>query len=419
MRKKIFAMGLCFMMAAAAVTGCSSGKKETEKATEAKTEAKAETTAATEADVSDVVIEDASEAAASVLEEASEVVADAVETALEETSEAAEGIQEEMSELFAAAEEMLSEADVVLEEESEALESALEEAPEVIAEAETGIAITDETEMAAVAVNPADFEFTTINEGVLTVGTSPDFAPYEFYHIDENGTPQMAGFDIALSQRIADDLGLELQIVPMDFDGILMELQNSNIDLGVSGFSPTPERAETFDFSDLYYMGGQAFCVRTEDKDKFAGYEDFKGLPVGAQTGSIQYGLAQENTSDANIIGLAKVTDIVSELISGKLEGAFIEKDVAIQYAKNYPELCVLWDVPYDSEGSAIAVKKGNEGLVDAVNAVIAASIADGSMADYIAEAQDLASDEGNVYEGQLDENGEVAAEETTEAATE
>ena len=254
--------------------------------------------------------------------------------------------------------------------------------------------------------------FTTINEGVLTVGTSPDFAPYEFYHIDENGDPQIAGFDIALAQRIADDLGLTLQIVPIDFDGILMELNNGNIDLGISGFSPSPERAEAFDFSDIYYLGGQAFCVRMDKKDAYADYAAFDGLPVGAQTGSIQYGLAQENTPNANIIGLAKVTDIVTELLNGKLEGAFIEKDVALQYAKTYPDLCVLWDVPYDSEGSAIAVRKGNEGLLNAVNGVIAAVLEDGSMNAYVTEAQSLAEDTENVYEGQLDENGEAPAEE-------
>ena len=248
----------------------------------------------------------------------------------------------------------------------------------------------------------------TVTEGKLKVATSPDFAPYEFYYINEDGTPELAGFDMAIAQRIADDLGLELEVVPMDFDGILMELQSGNVDLGIAGFSPSPERAEVFDFSDLYYMGGQSFCVNAANAEKYSSFEDFAGLPVGAQTGSIQYGLAEENTPDANIIGLAKVTDIVSELVSGKLEGAFIETAVAEQYAKNYPELCVAWDVEYDSEGSAIAVQKGNTALLEAVNGVIKTALEDGSMDKYIAEAGDLASDEANTYEGQLDAEGNV-----------
>ncbi len=278
------------------------------------------------------------------------------------------------------------------------------------------------TEAAASDEAAAPADITTIADGVLTVGTSPDFAPYEFYYIDESGNPQLAGFDIALAQRIADNLGLELKVVPMDFDGILMELQNGNIDLGISGFSPSPERAETFDFSDLYYMGGQSFVIRVADKDKYTDYAAFDGLPVGAQTGSIQMGLAEENTPNANIIGLPKVTDLINELLSGKLEGAFIETAVAEQYIKNYPDLMIAWEVPYDTEGSAIALKKGNDGLREAVNGVIKEVLADGSMDEYIATAQDQASDEGNVYEGMLDENGEVqesADEAATEAAAE
>ena len=252
-------------------------------------------------------------------------------------------------------------------------------------------------------------DFTTVNAGKLTVATSPDFAPYEFYHINADGTPELSGFDVALAKRIAEDLGLEVQFVPMDFDGILMELQSGNVDLGMAGFSPSPERADTFDFSDLYYKGGQSFVIRKADHDKYKDYAAFDKLPVGAQNGSIQMDLAKENTPNANIIGLAKVTDIVSELVSGKLEGGFIETAVAEQYIKNYPELEIAWDVPYDTEGSAIALKKGSD-LLPAVNAVINNALSDGSMDQYVADAQELASDEGNVYEGQLDADGKVAS---------
>ena len=289
-----------------------------------------------------------------------------------------------------------------------ATEAAATEAATTAAEETTAAAEESKADSASEGTAEIPTDFTTITPGKLTVGTSPDFAPYEFYHVN-NGTPELAGFDMALAQRIADDLGLELQVVTIDFDGILMELQNGNIDLGISGFSPSPERKETFDFSDLYYTGGQAFVIRKADVDKYKDFEAFKGLPVGAQNGSIQMGLAEKNTPDANIIGLTKVTDIISELVSGKLEGAFIETAVAEQYIKNYPELQIAWDVPYEAEGSAIALKKGSD-LAPAVNAVINNALSDGSMAEYIATAQDLASDEANVFEGQLDENGKAAA---------
>ena len=69
----------------------------------------------------------------------------------------------------------------------------------------------------------------TVNEGKLTMATSPDFAPYEFYAIDEHGEAVLAGFDIALAQYIADYLGLELEIIPMDFNGTITELGNKRV----------------------------------------------------------------------------------------------------------------------------------------------------------------------------------------------
>ncbi len=265
------------------------------------------------------------------------------------------------------------------------------------------------------ASSTAATEIKTVNPGKLTVATSPDFAPYEFYYIDDKGDAQLSGFDVALAGVIADKLGLELEMVPMDFDGILMELQSGNVDLGMAGFSPDPERAETFDFSDIYYMGGQSFCVTKDNLDKYKDYSDFDGKSVGAQTGSIQMDLANENTPNANIVGLAKVTDVINELLSGKLDGAFIETAVAECYAKNYPDLALAWDVPYDSKGSAIALQKGNDALLAAVNEIIAEVTTDGTMDQLVADANELAGNTESVYEGMLDENGEAV---TSEAAS-
>ena len=80
----------------------------------------------------------------------------------------------------------------------------------------------------------------TLTAGKLTMVTSPDFAPYEFYALDEAGTPTLAGFDVALAGYVADYLGLELEIVPMDFDGTIAELGTGKADIGMAGYSPTP-----------------------------------------------------------------------------------------------------------------------------------------------------------------------------------
>lgn len=256
---------------------------------------------------------------------------------------------------------------------------------------------------------PAAAEISTVVPGKLTVATSPDFAPYEFYALDENNDPQLAGFDVALAQYVADYLGLELDIIPMDFDGVLNELATGNVDLGMAGLSPDPARADAMDFSDIYYLGGQSFVCLQSNKDQFTSLEDTNKAEnsIGAQNGSIQYDLAVENTPDADIVSLTKVTDIIGDLLNDKLDGAFIETAVAENYAKNYPELVIVCDVPYDVAGSAIGVMKGNDSLMKGVNEAIAAALSDGSMDKFVAEANELSV--GNVYEGLLDENGKVA----------
>ena len=244
--------------------------------------------------------------------------------------------------------------------------------------------------------------------GKLTVATSPDFAPYEFYAIGEDGTPTLAGFDVALAGYIADYLGLELEMVTVDFDGVLTELQTKSADLGMAGLSPDPKRTSIMDFSDIYYEGGQSFVTVAGNEDLFPTLEDTNKAEysIGAQTGSIQLDLANENSPEADIVSLPKVTDIIAELLTGKLDGAYIETDVAKSYAQNYPDLAIILDVPYESEGSAVGVCKDNAELLAAVNEAIAAAKADGSLENFIAEAQELAA--GETYEGLLDENGQA-----------
>ena len=259
------------------------------------------------------------------------------------------------------------------------------------------------TEEPAKTEEPAAPELTTVTPGKLTVATSPDFAPYEFYAIDENGNANLAGFDMALAQYIADYLGLALEVVPMDFDGVLAEVTAGNVDLGMAGLSPDPERMEAMDFSDIYYMGGQSLVVTQANKDKWASLEELNdpSVSIGAQLASIQYDLAMENTPDADVVQLAKVTDVVSELLGGKLDAGYIETVVAESYAKNYPDLYIAFDVPYEVEGSAIGVVKGNEALLAGVNEAIAAALADGSMDDFVAQANEQAS--GEIIEGLVD----------------
>lgn len=252
-------------------------------------------------------------------------------------------------------------------------------------------------------------ELKTVTEGKLTVATSPDFAPYEFYVADDAGEYKIVGFDMALAQYIADKLGLELEVIPMDFDGTINELGSKKVDLGMAGYSPDPDREGLMNFSSVYYTGGQSFVCTKNTADKFPSLEAANNADytIGAQIGSIQAGLAKENTPDANIVELAKVTDIVADLLAGKMDGAFIETAVAETYAKNYPDLQVIYPVPYENEGSVIGVNKDNDALLAAVNLIIEEAVSDGTIDQFVADANELASGDHFILS-----DGEIVADE-------
>ncbi len=252
------------------------------------------------------------------------------------------------------------------------------------------------------------YNLTTVKEGYLTVATSPDYAPFEFYSLDEKGNPTLAGFDMDLAKYIADYLDLTLEIVPMDFDGTITELGNKKCDLSMAGYSPDPDRLIYMDFTDVYYTSEQALVTTTDKKDIITSTEianDSK-YKIGVQIGSIQAELAKEFTPNADIVELSKVTDIILELSTGKLDAAFIETPVVQAYSNTYNNLQIACVVPQDDNGSVIGVYKGNEELLKYVNEAINKCISEGTFAKYVANAVDLAA--GEKHEGLLDSDGNV-----------
>lgn len=252
------------------------------------------------------------------------------------------------------------------------------------------------------------YNLKTVKEGYLTVATSPDYAPFEFYSLDEKGKPTLVGFDMDLAKYVADYLGLTLELVPMDFDGTITELGNKKCDLSMAGYSLDPDRLIYMDFTDVYYTSEQVLVTTADKKDiitstEIANNPDYK---IGVQIGSIQADLAKEFTPNADIVELSKVTDIVMELSTGKLDAAFIETPVVQAYSNTYKNLEIACVIPQDDNGSVIGVYKGNADLLKYVNEAINKCISDGTFAQYVAKAVDLAA--GDIHQGLLDENGKV-----------
>ena len=222
-------------------------------------------------------------------------------------------------------------------------------------------------------------------QGYITVGTSPDYAPYEFY-INKEGKRQIVGSDIALAQAIADEIGVELRIQESDFNTVIANAQAGTIDFGISGFSYTKKRAEVVDFSASYARESdntswQALMIRTEDLDKYQIKEDFRlhNAKVGAQAASIQYEMAQTIVDDANIVQLADTTNVAAQLSTGDLDAFVCTSTQAFALTQTYTNITVLPQETfnmdpeniYNQTGAIFSKDPSYDSLEELVNQVI------------------------------------------------
>ena len=227
--------------------------------------------------------------------------------------------------------------------------------------------------------------------GKLVVGTSADYPPYEF-HTEIDGKDTIVGFDIDIAKYIADDLGVALEIVDMNFDNLLMSLANDEFDMVIAGLTKDEKRALTTDFSKPYLESKNLVLVRTADEAKYKNLEDLKGAKAGAQTGTIPYDRCVTYCGEATTTGLAKVQDLVMELKAGKIDVVMLDYMTVLTYADVNDDLSAVdVGIPSDGEGYSIAMKKGDAELVAYVDSVLDKLAADNKIEQFIVDAQKLA----------------------------
>ncbi|WP_121639046.1 transporter substrate-binding domain-containing protein [Virgibacillus sp. Bac330] len=201
---------------------------------------------------------------------------------------------------------------------------------------------------------------------VLKMATSADFPPFETRDPEGN----FEGFDIELGQMIAEELGYELEIEDMQFDGLIGALQADRVDMVMSGMSATEERKKNVDFSTEYHRSGESFLT-TKDSE-IETIDDLKGKTVGVQLGTIQEEgakkLAKEYGFEVKAVDKAGL--LPQELNANRIDVGYMDKTVAAGYVKEQ-DLKFFDDPTESSPGMGIAFPKGSE-LVEKVNDVLA-----------------------------------------------
>lgn len=210
----------------------------------------------------------------------------------------------------------------------------------------------------------------------ITFGTNPEFPPFEF--VTSNGVlGEFDGIDMAIAQRIGADNGMEVKMESMEFDSLLVALQNGQIDAVIAGMTATDERRETVDFSTPYYMATQVMIVK-EDSDfaTAADMADKRICVIQGYTGEVcvqEMGYTYE--------AFKKGTEAVMELVNGKCDVVVLDSATAQKYVSDNEGLKIVEDASaFESEEYAIAVQKGNTELLDKINASIEKMLADGTI---------------------------------------
>ena len=243
--------------------------------------------------------------------------------------------------------------------------------------------------------------------GELTIGTSPDYPPLEFYVLDENGNRQIAGSDITLAQAIADEIGVELNIRATDFNGVIANIQSGSVDMGISGFTFTEQRAEVMDFSEGYLqestLGYQGLMMQKDVAEKYDSIEEIADadLVLGAQGGSIQFELAANLTNEANIKQYGTLDVGLAALNEGDIDGMVVSTSSAEPMLRTFPNLMILPQEDFDLDPerlystNVIAFPKGEEyqSLIELSNKVIKENKENGNLEEWHTDAVNLSKD--------------------------
>ncbi len=243
--------------------------------------------------------------------------------------------------------------------------------------------------------------------GVLRVTTEPYFPPEEFIDPNKTGQDQYVGADMEFAKLIAERMGVELEIVPLEFGPVIASVAEGKYDLAISALAYTPERAEALEMSDGYHFtdesGTYGLLIRAEDKDNIKGPEDLADKTIVTQSGSLQEALANDQIPAYK--EFKKVSsmspDAFLSVQENKADAAIVACQNANLYIESNPD-CGLYVVEsfnfvIDEKfgGERIGAPKGEKELIEFVNAIVKEVNETGLYEQWFEEATEYAASLG------------------------
>ena len=216
--------------------------------------------------------------------------------------------------------------------------------------------------------------------GVIKVGTSADYPPFEF--VDTSGNK--AGFDIELMEEIAKQMGVTLEWVDMPFDSLIAGVQEGKIDASISAFNYTEERDQVVDFTDPYYNGEDAFTVAESFAGAINNPEDVAAYKVGVQTGTTQDGWLTDTLvggglmAEGNLYRYERADQVALDLKNGRIDVMMADYIPAKALAEQLGGLKIAYVGVVSSGPMNIVIPEGDTELAQEMNTIIKKLLAEG-----------------------------------------
>lgn len=235
-------------------------------------------------------------------------------------------------------------------------------------------------------------------KGVLTVYTEAGFPPYEFIYNNK-----LVGVDIAIMEKVAEKMGVELEITDVDFNSIIGAVQSGKVDCGAAGITINAERLESVDFS-IPYSSTEQYVIVSASNTSIATLEDLDGKKIGVQNGTTSDLLVDGLIKDGTIAGAtltpyntpalaAAALDKIDAVVTDKLTAQIITQNS--NTVKAFPLVRADGSAVAEVEEYGIAVGKGNSELVAVINEVLTEIMSDGTLDAWIEQYSAMATEVG------------------------
>ncbi|MCR5641156.1 MAG: transporter substrate-binding domain-containing protein [Lachnospiraceae bacterium] len=212
----------------------------------------------------------------------------------------------------------------------------------------------------------------------LIMATNAAFPPYEYVEDDA-----YAGIDVEIAGKIAEELGMELEIKDVEFGSIIAGVESKKYDMGMAGMTVTEERKQSVNFTDTYATAVQSVIV--PEGSSIQTLDDITSdMKIGVQQDTTGDIYASDDYGDA-VVRYKNGADAVLALVSGKVDCVIIDNEPAKAFVSSNENLVIL-ESAYAEEEYAICVAKDNEQLLNDINAALAKLKADGTIDEIVSK---------------------------------